>query len=112
MQLEVQVGLGSKKLSAAGRNQKHLQDIQCDDVQRDMEKHSMGVYVIKKEAEGEDPADVGVILMENLRAPARACAAMLGVIYATNLAYPKELRCYYEFIQKVSTATFWHLIST
>uniref|UniRef100_A0A8C8DEG6 Uncharacterized protein n=1 Tax=Oryzias sinensis TaxID=183150 RepID=A0A8C8DEG6_9TELE len=66
-----------------------------------MEKHIMGVHFIKKEAEGEDPADVGVILMENLRAPARACAAMLGVIYATNLAYPKELRCYDEFIQKV-----------
>uniref|UniRef100_A0A3P9GY60 Uncharacterized protein n=1 Tax=Oryzias latipes TaxID=8090 RepID=A0A3P9GY60_ORYLA len=64
-----------------------------------MEKHSMGVYVIKKEEaeEGDDPADVGVfvegvILMENLRSPARACAAMLGVIYAINLAYPKELR--------------------
>lgn len=26
---------------------------------------------------------------------------MLGVIYALNLAYPKELRYYYEFIQKV-----------
>ena len=43
----------------------------------------------------------GVVVLDNIGSIARACALMLGVIYTLNLAYPKELRHYYEFIQKV-----------
>ena len=43
----------------------------------------------------------GVVVLDNIESLARACALMLGVIYTLNLAYPKELRHYYEFIQKV-----------
>lgn len=67
----------------------------------------MGIYVINME-DGETGhfADIGIhveglIILDNIGSEARACAMMLGVIYALNLAYPKELRYYYEFIQKV-----------
>lgn len=65
----------------------------------------MGIYVINKEG-GENYDDIGIfvdgeIIMDNIASAAQACAVMLGVIYALNLAYPKELRRYYEFIQKV-----------
>ncbi|KAL3041426.1 hypothetical protein OYC64_019593 [Pagothenia borchgrevinki] len=67
----------------------------------------MGVYVINKD--GGEPGhydDVGIfveglIILDNIGSVARACAIMLGVIYTLNMAYPKELRYYYEFIQKV-----------
>nr|XP_024660687.1 uncharacterized protein LOC112435901 [Maylandia zebra] len=82
-------------------------DIEGDDIQRGLKKHTMGIYVINKE-DGQNGHydDIGIfvegeIVMDNIGSPAQACALMLGVIYALNLAYPKELRHYYEFIQKV-----------
>uniref|UniRef100_A0A8C9W8T6 Uncharacterized protein n=1 Tax=Scleropages formosus TaxID=113540 RepID=A0A8C9W8T6_SCLFO len=54
-----------------------------------MQKSTMGIYVINKEgAETGHYDDI-------------ASAMMLGVIYALNMAYPKHLKYYYEFIQKV-----------
>lgn len=72
-----------------------------------MQKWSTGIYVISKDY--GDPGhhdDIGIcvdgaIILDNIVSAAQACAMMLGVIYALNLAYPKELRHYYEFIQKV-----------
>ena len=85
----------------------NIQDIGGDDVTRDLQKSTMGVYVINKD--GGEPGhydDVGIfveglIILDNIGSVARACAIMLGVIYTLNMAYPKELRYYYEFIQKV-----------
>ncbi|XP_033990326.1 uncharacterized protein LOC117497530 isoform X2 [Trematomus bernacchii] len=82
-------------------------DIGGDDITRDLQKSTMGVYVINKD--GGEPGhydDVGIfveglIILDNIGSVARACAIMLGVIYTLNMAYPKELRYYYEFIQKV-----------
>uniref|UniRef100_A0A8C9VG49 Uncharacterized protein n=1 Tax=Scleropages formosus TaxID=113540 RepID=A0A8C9VG49_SCLFO len=54
-------------------------DINGDDILRDLQKSTMGIYVINKEDS----------------------AMMLGVIYALNMAYLKHLKYYYEFIQKV-----------
>lgn len=76
----------------------------------------MGIYVISKES--WDPGhydDIGIfvenwnenekfswlIILDNTGSEAQACVVMLRVIYALNLAYPKELRHYYKFIQKV-----------
>lgn len=72
-----------------------------------MQKRAMGIYVISKE--NGDPGhydDIGLfvdgaIILDNIGSAAQACAVMLGVIYALNLAYPKDLRHYYEFIQKL-----------
>ncbi|KAF3856702.1 hypothetical protein F7725_017425 [Dissostichus mawsoni] len=79
---------------------KHLailqKDIEVDDVTRDLQKSTMGIYVINKE--GGEPGhydDVGIfveglIILDNIGSVARACAIMLGVIYTLNMAYPKE----------------------
>uniref|UniRef100_A0A671W8P0 Uncharacterized protein n=1 Tax=Sparus aurata TaxID=8175 RepID=A0A671W8P0_SPAAU len=72
-----------------------------------IQTHSMGIFVINKEGEEAGHYDdigifvEGVVILDNIGSIARACAMMLGVIYALNLAYPKELRYYYEYIQKV-----------
>uniref|UniRef100_A0A672ZL75 Uncharacterized protein n=1 Tax=Sphaeramia orbicularis TaxID=375764 RepID=A0A672ZL75_9TELE len=54
-----------------------------------MQKCTMGIYVIR------------VISLDSyhLGSEAQACAVMHGVIYELNLAYPKELRHYYELNQ-------------
>jgi hypothetical protein len=67
-----------------------------------MRKHSMDIF-IRKEDEETGYIGIfmqGVVVLDNIGSIARACALMLGVIYTLNLAYPKELRHYYEFIQK------------
>uniref|UniRef100_A0A8C4ST76 Si:ch211-155o21.3 n=1 Tax=Erpetoichthys calabaricus TaxID=27687 RepID=A0A8C4ST76_ERPCA len=81
--------------------------IGVDDILRDQQMTTMGIYVIK--VEGGDIGvytDVGividgVIILDNLNTVAIACAMMLGLIYALNLQYPKELKYYYEFVQKL-----------
>uniref|UniRef100_A0A8C9YHZ3 Uncharacterized protein n=1 Tax=Sander lucioperca TaxID=283035 RepID=A0A8C9YHZ3_SANLU len=85
----------------------NIQDIEGDDIQRDLQKSTMGIYVINKEG-GEIGAhdDIGiyvegVIILDNIGSVAQACAMMLGVMYVLNMAYPKELKYFYEFIQKV-----------
>lgn len=85
----------------------NIQDIEGDDIQRDLQNSTMGVYVINKEG-GEIGAhdDIGIyveeeIILDNIGSVAQACAMMLGVIYVLNMAYPKELKYSYEFIQKV-----------
>ncbi|KAK2815046.1 hypothetical protein Q7C36_023312 [Tachysurus vachellii] len=94
-----------------GEDDGHLireyKDIEGDDIQRDLQKSTMGVYVINKEG-GEIGAhdDIGIhvegeIILDNIGSVAQACAMMLGVIYVLNMAYPKELKYFYEFIQKV-----------
>ncbi len=85
----------------------NIQDIEGDDIQRDLQNSTMGVYVINKEG-GEIGAhdDIGIyvegeIILDNIGSVAQACAMMLGVIYVLNMAYPKELKYSYEFFQKV-----------
>ncbi|XP_066533957.1 uncharacterized protein [Hoplias malabaricus] len=81
-------------------------DIQGDILQ-DQRNTRMGIYVLKREggALGEYK-DIGIvvdgdIVLDSIKSVAQACAVMLGVIYALNLAYPRELKYYYEFVQKV-----------
>ncbi|XP_066510848.1 uncharacterized protein [Hoplias malabaricus] len=89
---------------------KHLkilhEDIQGDILQ-DQRNTRMGIYVLKREGGtlGEYK-DIGIvvdgdIVLDSIKSVAQACAVMLGVIYALNLAYPRELKYYYEFVQKV-----------
>ena len=61
----------------------------------------MGIFI---SMEGEETGHIcisveGVVVPVNIESVARACALMLGVIYALNLAYPKELRV--EFFVKL-----------
>lgn len=72
---------------------------------KDLEKTTIGICVIKKEGVLGDYDDIGIVvdgvmILEQIKSVAQACALMLGTIYVLNLAYPKELKYYYEFVQK------------
>ncbi len=61
----------------------NIQDIEGDDIQRDLQNSTMGVYVINKEG-GEIGAhdDIGIyvegeIILDNIGSVAQACAMML-----------------------------------
>lgn len=90
-----------------------MQDIEGNAIPKDMQKWAMGIYVIGKE--NGDPGhhdDIGIsidgaIIQDNIGSAAQACAVMLGVIYTLNLAYPKELRHYYEIHSKSTHGNGW-----
>ncbi|GAA6091143.1 uncharacterized protein LOC122873815 [Tachysurus ichikawai] len=78
-----------------GEDDGHLireyKDIEGDDIQRDLQKSTMGIYAINKEG-GEIGAhdDIGIhveeeIILDNIGSVAQACAMMLGVIYFLEL---------------------------
>ncbi|KAI3370896.1 hypothetical protein L3Q82_007405 [Scortum barcoo] len=84
------------------------QDNSAEDVQRDLEKLTTAVFVIRKEGEGlqEPPADIGIVIegmevLHDLTSVASACAHLLGLVYILNLAYPKPPRFTFEVFQKV-----------
>lgn len=60
----------------------NIQDIEGDNIQRDMQKTTMGIYIINKEGwENGHYDDIGifvdgVIIMDNIGGAARACALM------------------------------------
>lgn len=88
------------------------------DAQRDMEQLTMAVFVIRKEGEGlqEPPEDIGIVIegvevLHELTSVASACALLLGLIYALNLAYPKPLRFTFEVLQKVIMQLDQHKMS-
>ncbi|KAG7220227.1 hypothetical protein INR49_018362 [Caranx melampygus] len=78
----------------------------------------MAVFVIQKEGEGlqEPPEDTGIItegveVLHELTSVASACALLLGLNYALNLAYPKPLRFTFEVLQKVVMQLDQHKMS-
>ncbi|XP_076743317.1 uncharacterized protein LOC112435253 [Maylandia zebra] len=97
---------------------KEYLDCGADDVQRDLEEVTMAVYVIRKEGEGlqEPPEDIGIVIegvevLHELTSVASACALLLGLIYALNLAYPKPFRFTFEVLQKIFMQLDQHKIS-
>lgn len=83
----------------------------------------MGVFVIRCDGgegcEGceDEPADVGVVLegvtaLEGLGNVTNGVALLIGLIYALNLSYPKELRYTFELLQKVFLELDGHKLST
>ncbi|XP_076845338.1 sterile alpha motif domain-containing protein 3-like [Brachyhypopomus gauderio] len=76
-----------------------------DEVQEDLKQHTMKI-VTKGGSTEDDPLDVGIVLegrevLAGLSSVARACALLLGLIYAVNLSYPKQLRYTFECCQKM-----------
>ncbi|XP_036974895.1 uncharacterized protein LOC119030968 [Acanthopagrus latus] len=76
--------------------------------QRELERLTLGIYIIK--VEGGDattpPADVGIVIegvevLHDLGDVTSACALLMGVIYAVNLSYPTELKTFFEVLQKL-----------
>lgn len=67
----------------------------------------MAIFIIKKMG---DPfprtSDIGIVLegvevLNNLTSVASAFAFLLGLTYALNLSYPKDLKLTFEVLQKV-----------
>lgn len=71
----------------------------------DATQHILKILVVH-EANGEDPVDVSILLEGKEMLPgcgstAKACALLMGLIYALNLAYPPALRYTFEVFQKL-----------
>ncbi|KAM9859588.1 uncharacterized protein ACBR49_011427 isoform 1-T2 [Aulostomus maculatus] len=97
---------------------KEYLDSGADDAQRDMKQLTMAVFVIRKKGEGlqQPPEDIGIVIegmevLHELTSFASACALLLGLIYALNLAYPKPLRFTFEVLQKVIMQLDQHKMS-
>lgn len=81
-----------------------FQDADEDGVSQDLSEQSMKIYKIK--AVGSEEDDIGIVL-EGVRVmPAlgnfpSACAMLVGLTYAVDLAYPKELKYTLEVFQKL-----------
>lgn len=76
------------------------------DVLEDLAQQIMKIYVKKGASHGDSPEDVGIIIegvqvMTGLGNVARASSILLGLTYALNLSYPKELRFIFETFQKL-----------
>nr|XP_024658350.1 uncharacterized protein LOC112434853 [Maylandia zebra] len=82
---------------------KEYSDADEDGVSQDLSEQRMKIYKIK--AVGSEEDDIGIVL-EGVRVmPAlgnfpRACAMLVELTYAVNLAYPKELKYTLEVFQK------------
>ncbi|XP_041860332.1 uncharacterized protein LOC121651929 [Melanotaenia boesemani] len=98
---------------------KEYQDCDGEAVQRELEQITFAIYTIK--VEGGDattpPADVGIVIegvevLCDLGDVASACALLMGVIYALNLSYPKQLKAFFEVLQKIFLQLDAHRLST
>lgn len=89
-----------------------------DDALMELKQLTIAVFVIRKEGEGlkEPPEDIGIVIegvevLHDLTSVASACALLLGLIYALNLAYPKALRFTFEVFQKIFMQLEQHKMS-
>ncbi|XP_062412434.1 uncharacterized protein LOC134102365 [Sardina pilchardus] len=84
---------------------KEYDDTDGDSVSQDLAVQRIKIYTIKANT-SEGPDDVGIVV-EGLKVLtalgnfARACSMLVGLIYAVNLAYPKELKYTFEVFQKL-----------
>ncbi|XP_042626484.1 uncharacterized protein LOC109101856 [Cyprinus carpio] len=102
---------------------KEYMDVDFSNAETAFKEMVMGVFVIRCDGgegcEGceDEPADVGVVLegvtaLEGLGNVTNGVALLIGLIYALNLSYPKELRYTFELLQKVFLELDGHKLST
>ena len=67
-----------------------------------------GVYVIEQEGAqpGDNHEDIGVLIegvevFTCLGSIVVACSQLFRLIYCLNLSYPTELKCTFQFLQKI-----------
>lgn len=76
-----------------------------EDRRSDASLHILKILVVRA-VEGEEPVGVSIILegkeiLQECGNTANACALLMGIIYAINLADPRALRYTFELFQKV-----------
>ncbi|KAK0134327.1 hypothetical protein N1851_030088 [Merluccius polli] len=82
-----------------------LKDADEDSVAQDLAVQDMKIYSIQSNV-SEGAEDIGIVIdgtkvLTALGNFTRACAMLIGLMYAVNLAYPKELRYTFEAFQKL-----------
>lgn len=82
-----------------------MQDTYGEIPQEELTQHTVRI-LIKGGSKEDNLIDAVVVLEESevlsgLRSVTKACIMLLGLIYAVNLSYPKELRYTFEFFQKI-----------
>uniref|UniRef100_A0A673CN21 Uncharacterized protein n=2 Tax=Sphaeramia orbicularis TaxID=375764 RepID=A0A673CN21_9TELE len=84
---------------------KEYDDADEDSVSQDLAVQNLKIYNIKANT-SEDPDNIGIVVegvkvLTALGNFPRACSLLIGLVYAVNLAYPKELRYTFEVFQKL-----------
>ncbi|XP_027008640.2 uncharacterized protein LOC113646527 isoform X1 [Tachysurus fulvidraco] len=88
-----------------GEKEEELFEECLEDSRSDTMQHILKILVVYG-AGVEDSVDVSIILegreiLTGCHNVAKACALLMGLIYALNLAYPKDLRYTFEVFQKL-----------
>ncbi|KAJ3614773.1 hypothetical protein NHX12_018343 [Muraenolepis orangiensis] len=81
--------------------------VQKDEVEMELERCAMAVFVFREEEDPlQPPHDIGINIegvevMNQLPSIARACAMLFVFIYALNLSYPSQLKYMFDALQKL-----------
>lgn len=81
-----------------------VQPTAVEDAERDITTTVMGIYTVRRDGH-EEPEDVGVVIegikvLNNLGSVTTGSIVLFGLIYALDLAFPKNLKYTFEFFQK------------
>ncbi|KAK5609768.1 hypothetical protein CRENBAI_023006 [Crenichthys baileyi] len=92
-----------------------IEDEDEDSVAQDLALQVMKVYSMQTDL-SKGTKDIGIVIdgtkvLADLGNFPRACAMLMGLTYALNLAYPKELRCTFEAFQKRFLELDWSKLS-